>query len=97
MKNGNRELITNTTAGPMLVSTSLQGTEFSYGVLVSTIFVPATGPIGPTLVRDGSGTHKPVKMTLQEQFVRLEIKDKVNQSTVVLVPITSFTHLVPAK
>ncbi len=73
------------------------GTEIAYGVLVSTIFVPSTGPVGPTLVAGGDIVHKDVKMTLAGQFVKLTVRDKALKPITILVPVTSFTHLVPAK
>jgi len=75
----------------------LNGKEVVYGVTAAPMFVPGCGSVGPTLTSSDGVVHKNITMTLDGSFVVAKVKDKVNQTVTVLIPITSFTHMVLAK
>jgi len=71
--------------------------KVTYAALHFPIFVPQVGQFGPTLTTTGSGAAKGIKMTLEGNFVTLEVQDKNGKPNEILVPLTSFTHMVVAK
>lgn len=73
-----------------------EGRRVTYAVAHGVIHVPFMGQIGPTLGGEGS-VNRPVKMTIQEPFILLEVDDKTNRTFSILVPLTNFSHILPAK
>jgi hypothetical protein len=72
----------------------LNGKSVSYGALHGPIFTPEVGQMGPTLTKDSSGHSKGVKMTIEEPFVVVEVKNKNGKIVEIAVPITNFSHMV---
>ncbi len=71
--------------------------KISYAVLHENIFVPEAGNINKTLVSQGTPQAKGTPMELRDDgFVELTVPIPNSKRTKkVLVPPTSFTHLVP--
>jgi hypothetical protein len=71
--------------------------KLSYAVLHAPVHVPDMGSIGPTLSTIKNPTIKQLEsMTLEDGFVTIKVASS-KQVFEVLVPITSFTHMVVAK
>lgn len=72
--------------------------EVTYAALHYPLFVPGgIGQIGPTLTSIKNPNTKSVKMVLESGFVTVEVTGPQKQTETLLVPITSFTHMVLAK
>lgn len=70
------------------------GSKLSYACLHYPIHVPDMGSIGPTLSTIKNPTVKQLdSMTLEDGFVAIEVTN-ANKIYKILVPITSFTHMV---
>lgn len=74
----------------------INGKQLVYAALTGPIFVNGVGQFGPTLSTQVSGTSV-TKMTVDEPWVVVELKDKIGKPIVVPIPLTSFTHTVLAK
>lgn len=73
---------------------SVDGKSVTYAVLHYPIHTPGTGQVGPTLSSNISNAGaKQAKMTLELPFVRVII-DNQGKKTTLMVPLTSFTHMV---
>lgn len=73
------------------------GKQLSYAELGGPIFLPGIGQITKVLTNKFDGMNKAIKMTLCEPYVVLEVTDKGGKVRKVLVPYTSFTHMVPVE
>lgn len=73
------------------------GKKVLYGALPGPIFIPNYGQLRQELSSTGDGLHKSLDMTVCEPWVTLELKDKVGKAFTVLIPMTSFTHMVIAR
>lgn len=68
-------------------------TEIIHAVLHQALFIPGgVGQLPITLVADGDSRNKPVKMFLNEGFLRVE-----TQGVSVLVPLTNVVFMRPGK
>lgn len=73
------------------------GKKITYATLTGPIFIPGFGQLNQNISSTGDGLHKGVDMTIHEPWVLLEVKDKVSKPVSILVPCSSFTHMVLAK
>ena len=72
------------------------GYELSAATTLQHLFVVNVGQLGPKLTLTGeAGSAKVQKMTLDGNFVELELKNKLGKTVVELVPITFFAQITP--
>jgi len=76
---------------------SYDGCEVSRAVLASRVFVNNVGDIGPTISSVHTANTKAVKMRLDGNFLRLELKEIAGdrRTVVELVPLTAVLHFTP--
>lgn len=75
---------------------SINGKELKYGALRGPIFAEGIGQISQTLNPVAVGS-KVIKMTVEEPWILVEMKDNVGKLTILAIPIAAFTHTVLAK
>lgn len=71
------------------------GYELSAATLLEFIHSPEIGQIGPRLVNKGDALSKSAKMTLDGDFVVIELKTSSGKTVTELVPVTFFKQLTP--
>lgn len=77
---------------------ALNGKQVTAATMHESIFVNGIGELRKELSNKDDGTHKAVKMTIDEPFLILEhVNSKFKQTTVIPVPLTNFKNLVLAK
>lgn len=74
----------------------INGKRLRYGAVTGPLFVEGIGQFGPSLSTTATGS-KVTKMTVDEPWVIVEMKDQVGKTVTVPVPLTSFTHTVLTK
>jgi hypothetical protein len=77
---------------------SVNGKQVIAATMHSNIFYPGLGELKKELSSTPNGLSKPVKMTIDEPFLILEVDDaRTKRLYTIPVPLTNFSHMVLAK
>lgn len=72
---------------------SLNGKQLAYAVLHGTVKVPDSSQVGPTLSAKATPGLPAVKMTIVDDYVKLEMPHKVTKKTITIYVLKSnFSH-----
>lgn len=71
------------------------GCEISFAVALEDLFLVNYGTLSKKLSNKGDGLNKAVKMTLDGQFVILELRNSLGKTVTELVPVTFFKQITP--
>ncbi len=74
----------------------MEPVKLKSAMMHANIFYPGVGEIKKELSSTHDGLNKEVSMTLLNDLVRIDIKNKVGTVVPVLVPLSNFAYLVPA-